>query len=308
MVINTVDDVAMLALPPGLDPDLLRSFVLIAEGASVTRAAQRVGRTQSAVSMQMRRLEEMLGHALLVRGAKGFSLTPQGAWLLERARPWLSMHDEILANFRNPEVTGRVRLGTPDDYVLLWLPDILARFAESHPAAELEVVCAPSTELLERLERGELDLSIYSAGNELRGSGPGLPLWRGPLHWVGSAAHAVHRQTPLRLSLAQPSCIWRRAATEALDSAGLPWRVTYSSSAQMGTYAVVLAGLAITVGLSAPLPPGLRVLDEADGLPRLPEFEIALAQRADTPAAVALGRHIIDSFRHEPGGLPNRAC
>ncbi|MCQ4162829.1 LysR substrate-binding domain-containing protein [Roseomonas sp. GC11] len=298
----------MLSLPPGLDPDLLRSFVLIAEGSSVTRAAQRVGRTQSAVSMQMRRLEEVLGHPLLVRGPRGFSLTAQGAWLLDRARPWLAMHDEIVANFRMPEVTGRVRLGSPDDYVLLWLPDILARFAESHPAAELEVVCAPSTELLERLERDELDLSIYSAGNELRAGDVGVPLWRGPLHWVGPSAHAVHRQTPLRLSLASNTCTWRRAATEALDMAGLPWRVTYSSSAQMGTHAVVLAGLAITVGLAAPLPPGLRVLGEADGLPPLPEFEIALAQRAETPAAVALGRHIIDSFRHEPGGLPNRAC
>lgn len=297
----------MLALPPGLDPDLLRSFVLIAEGASVTRAAQRVGRTQSAISMQMRRLEELLGHALLVRGGKGFSLTPQGAWLLERAKPWLSMHDDIIANFRTQEISGRVRLGTPDDYVMLWLPEILARFAESHPAAELEVICAPSNELLDRLERDELDLSIYSDGDQRQGI-TGIPLWRGPLHWVGPVAHPVHRQTPLRLSLGHPSCIWRSAATRVLDKAGLPWRVTYSSSAQMGTYAVVLAGLAITVSLAGPLPPGLRVLDESDGLPRLPEFGIALAQRADTPAAEAMGRHIIDSFRHEPGGLPNRAC
>lgn len=296
----------MLALPPGLDPDLLRSFVLIAEGASVTRAAQRVGRTQSAVSMQMRRLEDLLGQPLLVRGPRGFSLTPHGAWLLERARPWLTMHDEMLANFRAPDIAGAVRLGTPDDYVLLWLPDILARFGESHPAAELEVICAPSTELLERMERGELDLTIYSAGNE-RGEVAGVPLWRGPLHWVGSAAHAVHRQTPLRLSLAPPSCVWRRAATAALDAAGMPWRVTYLSSAQMGTHAVVLAGLAITVGLAGPLPPGLRVLGPEEGLPPLPEFEIALAQRAETPGARALARHIIDSFRHEPGGLPNHA-
>jgi len=292
----------MLALPPGLDPDLLRSFVLIAEGASVTRAAQRVGRTQSAVSMQMRRLEEILGRPLLVRGPRGFALTPHGTWLLERARPWLSMHDEILASFRSPEVAGPVRLGTPDDYVMTWLPEILARFAESHPAVEVEVVCAPSTELLMRLEREELDLTLYSAGNE-RGQA-GLPLWRGPLHWVGPVAHAVHRQMPLRLSVAQPDCIWRRAATAALDAAGLPWRVTYTSSSQMGTHAVVLAGLAITVGLAGPLPPGLRVLDASDGLPPLPEFEIALAQGSDSRAARALERHIIESFRCEAGGLP----
>jgi DNA-binding transcriptional LysR family regulator len=293
----------MLALPPGLDPDLLRSFVLIAEGSSVTRAAQRVGRTQSAVSMQMRRLEDALGQPLLMRGRNGFSLTPHGSWLLERARPWLAMHDDILANFRSPNITGQVRLGTPDDYVLVWLPEILARFAESHPAVEMEVICAPSSELLQRLERGELDLTLISAGN---GERDGTTLWRGPLHWVGSSAHAVHRLSPLRLSLAQPSCVWRRAATAVLDAAGMPWRVTYSSSSQMGTHAVVLAGLAITVGLAAPLPPGLRVLDEADGLPSLPEFEIALASNSETAVAEALERHIIDSFRHEPGGLPDR--
>jgi DNA-binding transcriptional LysR family regulator len=295
----------MLSLPPGLDPDLLRSFVLIAEGSSVTRAAQRVGRTQSAISMQMRRLEETLGQPLLVRGPRGFSLTPHGSWLLERSRTLLCLHDEILANFRSPDISGLVRLGTPDDYALVWLPDILSRFAESHPAAEMEVICAPSTDLLERLERGDLDLTLYSAGNE-RGAA-GTSLWSGRLHWVGSAAHAVHRQTPLRLSLAQPTCVWRKAATAALDAAGLPWRITYSSGSQMGTHAVVMAGLAITVGLAAPLPPGLRVLDGADGLPPLPEFEIAMAMGSDTPAARALQRHILDSFRHEPGGMPERA-
>ena len=293
----------MLTLPAGLDPDLLRSFVLIAEGASVTRAAQRVGRTQSAVSMQMRRLEETLGQPLLVRGPKGFSLTPHGSWLLERSRALLSLHDEILANFRSPDISGLVRLGTPDDYALIWLPEILARFAETHPAVEIEVICAPSSELLLKLERGELDLSLYSAGNE-RGGEVGLTLWSGPLHWVGSAAHAVHRQSPLRLSLAHPSCVWRKAATGALDAAGLPWRLAYSSGSQMGTHAVVLAGLAITVGLAAPLPPGLRVLGTEDGLPPLPHFEMALALDSDSPAARAVHRHILEHFRHEPGGMP----
>ncbi|MCI0755261.1 LysR substrate-binding domain-containing protein [Teichococcus vastitatis] len=303
MSINGVDMQGMLSLPPGLDPDLLRSFVLIADGASVTRAAQRVGRTQSAVSMQMRRLEEALGRPLLVRGPRGFALTPHGTWLLDRARPWLSMHDEIVANFRAQEVSGPVRLGTPDDYAMGWLPEILARFAEVHPAVEIEVVCAPSSELLTRLEHEELDLTLYSAGNELRGQ-EGVPLWRGPLLWVGSVAHSVHRQMPLRLSVAQSSCVWRAAATAALDAAGLPWRVTYSSSSQLGTHAVVLAGLAITVGLEGPLPPGLRVLSAADGLPPLPEFQIALAEGSGSAAAKAMARHIIDSFRREEGGLP----
>lgn len=133
----------MLALPPGLDPDLLRSFVLIADGGSFTRAAQAVGRTQSAVSMQIRRLEDLLGHPLLLRGARGVEPTPHGAWLLDRARRLLAMHDEIVSTFRAPAMAGTVRLGTPDDYALRYLPGILARFAETHPAVEVEVTCAP---------------------------------------------------------------------------------------------------------------------------------------------------------------------
>src|SRR5919199_1676759 len=155
----------MLAIPNGLDPDLLRSFVLIAEGGSFTRAAQVVGRTQSAVSMQIRRLEEILGQSLLLRGARGVEPTRHGLWLLERARRLLALHDEIHSTFRQPAVAGAVRLGTPDDYAMRWLPGILARFAGSHPAVEVEVTCAPSHELVARLAEGELDLTLLSEGN-----------------------------------------------------------------------------------------------------------------------------------------------
>ncbi len=289
----------MLAIPNGLDPDLLRSFVLIAEGGSFTRAAQVVGRTQSAVSMQIRRLEETLGKPLLHRGARGVEPTPHGAWLLERARRLLAMHDEIVASFRSPEVAGSVRLGTPDDYALRWLPGILAGFADSHPAVEVEVVCAPSNELAERLGRGELDLTLLSGGNEPAGMS-GRTLWRGTLLWIGSARHATHRRAPLPLALAQPRCVWRRAATAALDQAGIAWRMAYVSTSQAGTLAPALAGLAVTVGMPGPLPPGLRPLGAAEGLPALPEFTIALLAGPErTPVAEALERHIGESFRRE---------
>jgi DNA-binding transcriptional LysR family regulator len=265
----------MLAIPPGLDPDLLRSFVLIAEGGSFTRAANAVGRTQSAVSMQIRRLEDALGQPLLLRGPRGVETTPHGAWLLERARRLLAMHDEIVATFRTPAVAGNVRLGTPDDYALRWLPGILARFAEVHPAVEVEVTCAPSNELAERLERDEIDLTLLSAGNERPGM-VGQPLWRAGLRWIGSTAHAAHRRAPIPLATARPSCVWRRAAVQALDEANRPWRVAYRSTSQAGTLAPALAGLAVTVGLPGPLPPGLRFLSAEDGMPQLPDFSILL--------------------------------
>jgi len=288
----------MLTLPPGLDPDLLRSFVLIAEGGSFTRAAQVVGRTQSAVSMQIRRLEELLGQPLLLRGPRGVEPTPHGAWLLERARRLLAMHDEIVSTFRTPAMAGHLRLGTPDDYALRWLPTILARFSETHPAVEVEVICAPSNELGERLLRGDLDLTLISGGNEPPGH-VGRTLWRGALVWVGSAQHATHARAPLPLALAQPRCVWRRAATAALDQAGISWRTAYTSTSQAGTLAPALAGLAVTVCMPGPLPPGLRVLGAADGLPSLPEFTIELLSGPPFPLSEALARHIEDSFQLE---------
>lgn len=274
----------MLAIPPGIDPDLLRSFVLIAEGGSFTRAANAVGRTQSAVSMQIRRLEETLGQPLLLRGPRGVETTPHGAWLLERARRLLAMHDEIFATFRTPAVAGTVRLGTPDDYALRWLPGILARFAEVHPAVEVVVTCAPSNELVERLNRDEIDLTLLSGGNEPAGAA-GETLWQAGLRWIGSASHATHRRSPLPLATAQPRCVWHRAAVRALDGAGIAWRVAYTSTSQTGTLAPALAGLAVTIGLPGPLPQGLRFLGVEDGLPPLPDFSIILL-RGQTSGAV----------------------
>lgn len=285
----------MLTLPHGIDPDLLRSFVLIAEGGSFTRAAQIVGRTQSAISMQIRRLEEMLGQPLLVRRGRGVETTTHGAWLLGRARPLLAMHDEILASFRSPAMAGQVRLGTPDDYALHWLPRILGRFSDSHPAVEVEVVCAPSNELADRLVRGDLDLTLLSGGNEPPGE-VGRSLWRGELVWVGSARHPTYSRKPLPLAMAQPRCVWRRAATAALDEAGIPWRLAYTSTSQAGTLAPTLAGLAVTVCMPTPLPPGLRVLGDAESLPRLPCFTIELLTRTRSPLTEALAHHIEESF------------
>ena len=288
----------MLALPPGIDPDLLRSFILVAEGGSVTRAAHSVGRTQSAVSMQMRRLEDALGQPLLLRGPRGLSPTPHGAWLLDRARRLLEMNDEIVAGFRTPELAGRVRLGSPDDYALTWLPGILARFAQAHPAVEIEVVCLPSNDLLRCFDEGELDLTLFSAGNERAGVSAER-LWRGPLRWVGAAALPVHLRRPLPVALSTRTCPWDRAAMEALDASGLPWRVAYSSSSQTGAHAIALAGLAVTTGVGGTLPSGLRTLGLEDGLPPLPDFEIALRSRLGQPLAARLARHISDGFRAE---------
>jgi DNA-binding transcriptional LysR family regulator len=287
--------------PASLDPDLLRTFVFIAEEGSFTRAASRVGRTQSAVSMQMQRLEGLLGQAILFRGKGGaVSLTSHGQYLLSRAREMLALNDEIWTSFHAPAVHGTVRLGAPDDYALRYLPQILMRFAESHPAVEVEVLCLPSSELVQRLRDGDLDLSLVSDGFG-RPHWPTVSLWRGPLSWITSDRHAPHRKNPLPVALARDGCSWRVAAIDALDKAGLRYRIAYSSATQIGTHAPVMAGLAVTISTISWLPEGLRLVRPDEGLPPLPDYEILLMQAREPrqPVTDALARYITDTFRAE---------
>ncbi len=290
-----------MTLPTSLDPDLLRTFTYIAEEGSFTRAAQRVGRTQSAVSMQVQRLETLLGERLLSRGKGGsVHLTPHGEFLLHRAREMLALNDEIWTSFRAPTVQGTVRLGTPDDYALRYLPQILKRFAESYPAVQVDVVCLPSSGLIERLRAGELDLTLCSDGHQPAGW-PTVPLWRGPLTWITSMNHAPHRLDPLPVALAGDQCTWASAAIRALDGMGRRYRIAYRSATQLGTHAPVLAGLAVTVSTVSWLPDGLRPLRPEEGMPALPDFGILLMRSSDArqPVTDALASYITETFRTE---------
>jgi DNA-binding transcriptional LysR family regulator len=295
-----------MMLPPGLDLSLLRAFVLIAEGSSFTQAAARVGRTQSAISMQVKRLEEVLGQPVLSRSKGGsVELTPHGVYLLTRARQILALNDEVLTTFRAPQIAGTVRLGTPDDYAFAYLPPILKRFAETHPAVQVDVMCSPSEELMRRIKAGALDLTLISEGH-VASDWPAVPLWRGPLVWVTSTRFAPHRQDPLPLALADRTpflargedCEWAGAAVRALEQAGRRYRIAYTSASHIGTHAPVLAGLAITVSTLSWLPDGLRPMRPEEGLPRLPDFGILLlkGKRPHQPVTDALAAHIEASF------------
>jgi len=295
--------------PHGLDPDLLRAFVYIAEDGSFSRAAARVGRTQSAVSMQVQRLETALGQRLFARGRGGqVTLTPHGTMLLERARALLRLNDEIWNVFRTPQMQGRVRLGSPDDYALRYLPQVLKSFADTHPGVEVAVDCLPSIELLPKLRAGELDLSLLSEGEEVAGW-PSVQLWRGPLRWITSDRYAPHRLDPLPLALSRTSCSWGKAAITALEAAGRSYRLAYTSASQMGTHAPVMAGLAVTVSTISWVPEGLRVVRREEGLPDLPDFGILLARGRDAqqPVTDVLARHITDTFRGEMRRLDRAA-
>jgi len=291
----------MMSPPQGLDPDLLRTFVFIAEEGSFTRAGHRIGRTQSAVSMQIQRLERQLGQTLVARGRGGaVHLTSHGLFLLDRARELLAMNDDIWTSFRAPTVQGTVRLGTPDDYAFRYIPTILKRFAETHPSVEVDVLCLPSSDLVERLRAGELDLTLCSEGTQP----PGLPsvlLSRARLSWITSVRHAPHRQDPLPLALAADHCNWRQAAIQALEQARRRYRIAYRSATQIGSQAPVMAGLAVTVATTSWLPEGLRAIRPEEGLPPLPEFGILLLKSLDArqPVTDALATYITDTVRSE---------
>ena len=283
----------------GLDPEVLRAFQLIAEGHSFTQAADRLGRTQSAISMQIKRLEDTLGQPVLARSkGGGITLTMHGRYLLERARQILALNEEIMTTFRAPTISGTVRLGTPDDYALSHIPGVLRRFAETHPAVQVDVLCSSSTDLVEKLKAGELDLTLASDGNQPR-HWPAVRLWRGPLSWITSTQYAPHRQSPLPLALAHENCGWRASAQAALEKAGIRYRIAYLSGTQVGTHAPVLAGLAVTVSALTVLPEGVRAMRLDEGLPNLPEFGIVMlkGKAPAQPVTDALAAHIEERFR-----------
>lgn len=278
-----------------LEPDLLRAFVAIADTGSFTAAAARVLRTQSAVSMQIKRLEEQLGQALFRREARVVALTRAGELLLGHARRILQAHQEAIAAFDPEALEGGVRFGVPDDYATSFLPHILARFAATHPKVHVEVVCETSRALLARLAAGQVDMALVTQGS---GESGGVLLHRDRLVWAVSRTHRVHEQEPLPLAVFDTDCIFRRYATAALAAAGRSSRVAYTSVSIAGIYAALDAGLAVSPILVSNLRPGLRVLTPEEGFPPLPAIGITL-QRGDAPAAPVLERleaHVVAAF------------
>jgi DNA-binding transcriptional LysR family regulator len=278
-----------------LDSDQLRTFVAIADTGSFTRAADVVHKTQSAVSMQIKRLEERIGRTLFERDGRAARLSEDGERLLSYARRIVRLNMECVAGFSDADLKGRVRLGVPDDYADRYLPEILARFARSNPRAEVTVTCEPSPMLIDRISTGDLDLAIVTH-IETRSSGDVIRLE--PLLWVTSAQHCVHEDDIVPLALGRPTCNWRLGAVEALERAGRSYRVLYASWNSTAVGAAVMAGLAISVLPESAVRPGMRVLGAADGFPALPPVRIALVRNKHDPSVLAdgLAGHIIQSL------------
>jgi DNA-binding transcriptional LysR family regulator len=250
-----------------LDIALLRTFAAIADTHTLGRAAIKIGRTQAAVSMQVKKLEAMLNQTLLNRTGRGVVLTLHGERLLGHARTILRHHDAALAEISGTGLSGTLRFGCPDDYAAAFLPDILRSFAGRHPHVFLEVFCAPTPRLEERIKKHELDLALISTTDA---ADTALVIRREPLVWVGNQHDNAAAAEPLQLALSDPDTLDYRAACEGLDAANRRYRIAYASGSISGLLAVVRSGQAVAVLTQAAVPADLQIFPPGALLPRLP--------------------------------------
>ena len=283
-----------------LDSDLLRTFVAIADTGGFTAASEVVGRTQSAISMQMKRLEESVGSPLFHRRGRGVSLTATGETLLSKGRRVLVLLDETAAAVSGEVLGGTVRVGIADEYGSAYLPGILARFAELHPSVQVTVTCALCRDLQESVARGQLDLAVEVCDTAL---GDGELLGHEPTVWATSSRHSVQDSDPLPLALFDPGCWWHDNAIGVLERAGRPYRVAYTSASIAGVAAAIAAGLAVGVLGLETVPIGARVLTPTEGFAELPPSRIVLRrnQNARSPAVEGMVSALRHAFLRSPG-------
>lgn len=281
---------------PLLDLDVLRTFVAIAETGSFTTAANAVFRTPSAVSMQIKKLEDILGRAVFSRDARSVSLTTDGEMLLGYARRMLAINREAVSKFIVPDITGVVRLGSPDDYGERVLPHVLKRFAQSHPSIAVDVVIDESRNLRRRMDDRTLDITLLT--NSLKVSMDGAEvLLTEPIVWAGAKGGCAHLREPLPVSLWEEGCAWRAAALEALGREGRNFRVAYMSAHTAGQRAAIMSDLAV-----APLPKSflgceMVELTPKDGMPDIGTYSLAMIVSPDAaPPVQAAAEHIRAAF------------
>jgi DNA-binding transcriptional LysR family regulator len=275
-----------------LDIELLRAFVVVAETRNFTRAAQRLGRVQSAVSMQIKRLEELLNARLLERSHRRVTLTSQGEVVLRYAHRVMHLTDEALIELGNGARSGRVRLAATD-MSIGFLPQVFERFRTSYPLVEIELLCMPSLAALEALEDGRADLAFVTQTCGRKG---GKRIARTPLIWVSAPSVDLTTMDPLPVALFAPECIYRTATIEVLEKSAIRYRLAYESASRAGLDCVVEAGLAVAVLPAKTISRSLR--DVSEKLPALPDLKTYLFGRTATmdPVLGALADALIEAL------------
>ena len=279
-----------------LPTELLRTFVAIADSGNFSLAAEQVNRTQSAVSMQIKRLEELIDKSLFIRDSRNLKLTADGLVLLGYARRILKLNEEAVSMLKRPELSGWVSIGLPDDYVTRFLPEILAGFSKKCPRIQVEVTCEPSHQLIKRIQRLELDLAITTSPTaDVENT---LLLQSDPMVWVTSEQHLQHEEKPLPLALFPDECYSRSWAIKALEKADIDYRIAYTSATLMGLKAAVRAGLAVAAISRSIIPPGIRELSVEEGFPLLPSASFLLHRNPEAEHTIvdSLAEHICAAF------------
>ena len=280
------------------DTGLVRTFVAVADKASMTAAANALHLTQGAVSQQVKRLEETLGCSLFERNRRGLRLTQHGERLFSQALKLIALNDEIWAEMTTVAAEGRVRLGVPSDLVGSHLAPVLKAYADAFPKVELSLVCTPSPELVEALAIGRVDLAVVE---EPAGPSAGECLSIERLVWVGAKAGTAHLKRPLPVSMVADTCAFRPAVQAALTGHGVGWRTVFENGSMEAALATVRADMAVSAWLASTIPPDLDILPSSFGLPELPAFAINLhlPRHHAGAAATKLAQHIRDGLvRH----------
>ena len=267
-----------------LDPDLLRTFIAFVDSGSLAQAALSVGRSPSAVTAQMQRLEEIVGEALLAPQGRGRGLTPAGEDLVGHARRILAAHREAWLALKGARAAGRVAIGTTQDFADSGLPDLLRAFAVSHPRVRIELRVGRSAELAQAMQSGGLDLAIVMRQTAAPDE---VGVLREPMIWLCSQKGLASRQEELPLALLDPYCGFREAALAALDAAGRRYRIAAGSASLAGLRTAVNAGVALTLRTARFAHSGIVEAPRELGLPQVPiaEFAVRLRAGADGPAA-----------------------
>jgi DNA-binding transcriptional LysR family regulator len=276
-----------------LDLELLRSFVSVVEAGGFTRAGERVHRTQSTVSQQIKRLEDDIGQPLLIRNGKDVTPTEAGEKLLSYARRLLSLAEEARDVVARPTQEGAVRLGIPEDFAAYRLAKLLAAFSRAHPTLRLDIRADQSLNLKRDLDRGELDLALFKRAVGEKG---GIAIWPERVHWVTSKHH------PRDISLGSvpligfpAGCLYRARAIHALESAGRSWHMAYTSSSLAGIQAAVAAGMGLSILSEMAIQADHRVLTAKDGFKPIDKTEVALMASPDaSPATLRLADRLAE--------------
>lgn len=260
-----------------MDTLLIKTFLSLAETKSFTLTSKKMHRSQSAISLQISRLEETVGTSLFARNKRSVALTKEGELFFEYAKRYTQVENELLTLFRKPTVRGAVRFGIPEDVATVYLPEILSNFSTSHPHITLDVHCDLTINLLKGFEADEYDLVLIKQDPKL----PYLnnqPVWNESLVWVKS--QKCKEDTRLSLAVAPPPCVYRQRAIETLNAYHIPWRIIYTSPSVAGIIAAVKAGLGIAVLPINMVSKGLQIIKN---LPNIPDAQIALIQNQSGP-------------------------